>query len=55
MLSRYLHFGVLENYVSSLFLLSILRFYMYDYQCVMHTQQILKNKAMKNVSAFVLW
>ena len=29
MLSRYLHFGVLENYVSSLFLLAILCFYIY--------------------------
>lgn len=53
MLSRYLHFGVLENYVSSLFLLSIY----YQIILIVNTLQtiskILKKKIMMIVGACI--
>ncbi len=45
MLSRYLHFGVLENYVSSLFLVvNAIQYNTHiDYQTFVSNQQIVKN------------
>ena len=44
-----------EIFVSSLFLLVLLPFGIVDNQYITFNQQFLKNKAMKKVSAFVLW